>query len=70
MNITLNGESKSLEGDVLTVAELLKNENVDMPDMVSVQLNGEFIEKDAFGNAAVKEGDAVDFMYFMGGGQA
>ena len=36
--------------------------------MVSVQLNGEFVAKENFGGTALKEGDAVDFLYFMGGG--
>ncbi len=67
MKITLNGNAVELEGE-LTVAELLKREDVDMPDMVSVELNGEILDRDSFGDQLVKDGDTVEFLYFMGGG--
>lgn len=68
LKITINGTEKQVDGNSLTVTELLKIESVDMPDMVSVQLNGEFVERDKFSDQEVKEGDEVDFLYFMGGG--
>ncbi|WP_027339434.1 sulfur carrier protein ThiS [Halonatronum saccharophilum] len=67
MKITLNGNVVEFEGG-LTVAELLKKEDVDMPDMVSVELNGEILDRDSFGDQLVKDGDTVEFLYFMGGG--
>ena len=67
MNIKVNGEQKSYE-EILTVTELLKAEDVEMPDMVSVQLNGEFLERDSFSEIKLKDNDEVDFLYFMGGG--
>ncbi|MNO75558.1 bifunctional sulfur carrier protein/thiazole synthase protein [compost metagenome] len=67
MNIKVNGEQKSYK-EILTVTELLKAENVEMPDMVSVQLNGEFLERDSFSEIKLKDNDEVDFLYFMGGG--
>ena len=36
--------------------------------MVSVQLNEEFVDRDDFGTTILKEGDVIDFLYFMGGG--
>jgi len=36
--------------------------------MVSIQLNGEFVVRDDYDSTLVKEGDEVDFLYFMGGG--
>jgi sulfur carrier protein len=36
--------------------------------MVSVQLNGEFVDRQQFAATMFKEGDEVDFLYFMGGG--
>ncbi len=68
MNIVINGDKETVEGVTLTVTELLKVKNVDMPDMVSVQLNGEFVERETFSDQKVTEGDEVDFLYFMGGG--
>ena len=28
-----------------------------------------FVQRDTFGTAALKEGDVVEFLYFMGGGR-
>ncbi|MBU3180088.1 sulfur carrier protein ThiS [Clostridium psychrophilum] len=67
MNIKLNGEIKKIKDNV-TVTEILKIENVEMPDMVSVQLNGEFVDRDKFPNAILKENDEMEVLYFMGGG--
>jgi sulfur carrier protein len=53
----------------LTLLELMTVNKVLQPDMLSIQLNGEFIEKEAYGATMVKEGDEVDFLYFMGGGR-
>jgi sulfur carrier protein len=36
--------------------------------MVSVQLNGAIVERNAFSATQVRENDSVDFLYFMGGG--
>lgn len=68
MNLKINGKEKTVEGSALTVSELLKLENVDMPEMVSVELNGEILDRDQFGSQSVKDGDALEFLYFMGGG--
>jgi len=68
MKLKINGKEKELKPKTLTVIELLKEENVDMPDMVSVELNGEILDRDAFESQSVKNGDVVEFLYFMGGG--
>jgi len=67
MKLAINGESQEVAAGQ-TVLELLGSLKVESPDMVSVQLNGEFVERASFGQAQVKEGDAIDFLYFMGGG--
>ena len=36
--------------------------------MVSVQVNEEFAEREDWEKIQLKEGDKVDFLYFMGGG--
>ncbi|MDR1738050.1 MAG: sulfur carrier protein ThiS [Candidatus Symbiothrix sp.] len=53
----------------LSLSELIKLNKVLQPDMVSVQLNGNFVLKEDFDSAAINEGDEVDFLYFMGGGR-
>lgn len=68
MKLIINGENEVVDGGSLKVSDLLKVKNVDMPDMVSVQLNGEFVDRENFESQEVKDGDEVDFLYFMGGG--
>ncbi len=54
--------------DGLTIAELLTQQKVKMPDMVSVQRNGAIVERQAFAGTRVEANDSIDFLYFMGGG--
>jgi sulfur carrier protein len=54
----------------LTLAELIRLNKVLQPDMVSVQINGEYIPREKFDSTPINEGDEVDFLYFMGGGQS
>jgi sulfur carrier protein len=69
MKLTINSEAKELAPVALTVAELLKLEDVSMPEMVTVQLNDEFLRPFQYPEIALKDGDTVNFLYFMGGGQ-
>ncbi len=68
MNITINGQEVVIEQDELSLVDLLKIQEVESPDMVSVQLNGEIIEREVFNATKIKTGDTVEFLYFMGGG--
>ena len=54
----------------LTLSELIKQNKVFQPEMVTVQVNEEFVERDVWDNTTLKDGDHVDFLYFMGGGAA
>ena len=67
MNIKVNGDIKEIKNSV-NVTEVLVSENVEMPDMVSVQLNGEFVDRDKFPETILKENDEIEILYFMGGG--
>ena len=67
MNLTVNGVVTETP-DGISVTELLREQKVKMPDMVSVELNGEILERQSFGTTALKAGDAIEFLYFMGGG--
>jgi sulfur carrier protein len=68
MKININGDTKEFSQDKLSVTELLKIEKVEMPDMVSVQLNDEFLRQHEYENTFLKENDVINFLYFMGGG--
>ena len=52
----------------LNVSELIKQSDVQQPEMVSVQVNEEFAEREDWETIQLKDGDKVDFLYFMGGG--
>jgi len=67
MNIKVNGAAQELEVAV-SVTELLSLNAVQNPEMVSVQINGEFVDKTNFASTLLKADDEVDFLYFMGGG--
>lgn len=54
----------------LSLSELIKINRVFQPEMVTVQVNEEFIEREDWDKTILKDGDRVDFLYFMGGGAA
>ena len=68
MFITVAGEKKEVK-DGLTVTELIAQEDVETPQYVTVSVNDDFIDKAEFDTYALKEGDSVEFLYFMGGGR-
>jgi len=65
--LTINGNLQEVNLP-LSVLDVIKLNNVFQPDMVSVQRNGEFVQKDDYATTQLNEGDEVDFLYFMGGG--
>ena len=65
--ITVNGEAQEVKLP-LTLTELIKQNNVEQPDMVSVQVNDDFVDRTEWDGIQIKDGDSVDFLYFMGGG--
>ncbi len=67
MNLVINGKETNIN-DGLTVNQLLTQENVQMPDMVSVELNGQILKRTKFEETVLKADDKVEFLYFMGGG--
>ena len=67
VKITDAGKVKEYE-DGLNVTQLIEKENVETPEYVTVSVNDEFIEKADF-EKALKDGDEVEFLYFMGGGR-
>lgn len=67
MYITVAGNKKEVK-DGTTLLELIKLENVEMPEYVTVSINDEFVEADKKAVTVLKNGDNVEFLYFMGGG--
>ena len=67
MQIKVNGKPVMLNKE-FTVEELLVELEVATPMYVTVQVNEAIIEQEAFSSAIIKDGDEVEFLYFMGGG--
>jgi len=65
--ILVNGEAREVNLP-LTVSALIAQSDVQQPEMVSVQVNEDFAEREEWDSMELKEGDSVDFLYFMGGG--
>lgn len=68
MTITVTGVKKEV-ADGLTLAQLVVDENVETPEYVTASVNEEFISSSSFEDTVLKDGDNVEFIYFMGGGQ-
>ena len=67
MNIEINGTQTETAASP-SISQLLVIQKVKMPDMVSVELNGTIINRKTFDTTILKEGDKIEFLYFMGGG--
>lgn len=69
MNLIISGKNETVLLTQNTISELLKVKQVEMPEMVSVELNGEILRQAEYDSTIVKDGDEIEFLYFMGGGQ-
>jgi len=67
MRPIVNGKESNL-AEGLTISQLLIEQEVKMPEMVSVELNGRILKRSEFESTTLNEGDKVEFLYFMGGG--
>lgn len=71
MNLVISGKEEEIifNGEKFSITELLKIRKVEMPDMVSVEINGTIISRKDYDTTPVSDGDSVEFLYFMGGGE-
>ncbi|MDR1630431.1 MAG: sulfur carrier protein ThiS [Oscillospiraceae bacterium] len=67
MTIIVAGDKKEY-AEGTTLAALIEKENIDSPQYVTVSLNDDFVESGAFADTVLKDGDNIEFLYFMGGG--
>jgi thiamine biosynthesis protein ThiS len=66
--ITLNGEPFEID-QPLTVSDLLSRLAID-PRRVAVEHNLAILKRQAFTEAIVREGDTIEIVNFVGGGEA
>lgn len=65
MQVTINGKPERIPGG--TILEVLKAKDVS-PQMVAVELNSKILERDELASTVVKDGDAIELLFYMGGG--
>lgn len=65
MDITLNGDPKTLPGDT-TVADLIASLGIRGP--VAVSVNDQVLHKDEYASHRLAPADAVDLFTMLGGG--
>jgi len=69
MNLTVNGKPASIsEENPISIVQLLETLQVAQREYVTVELNGDILDRGDFEGATVKDGDTIEFLYFMGGG--
>jgi sulfur carrier protein len=66
MQVKINGKSEEVQGP--TVLDLLKTKGID-PHMVAIELNSVMVERDQLAGTVLKDGDALEFLFYMGGGR-
>ena len=67
MMIQISGKKKEVE-DGITVMRLMEQQKVETPQYVTVAVNNAFLPTERYDSFSLKEGDTVEFLYFMGGG--
>ena len=66
MHIKINGKAEEIQAT--TVLDILQAKNIE-PRMVAVELNETMVDRDHLATTPIKEGDHVEFLYYMGGGR-
>ena len=66
MIVHINGEEREVESG-LSVTQLLEELEI-RPARVVVELNRDVLARDAFATTALKDGDKIEIVHFVGGG--
>jgi len=67
MKITLNNNSEELNGNEMTVQQLLNVKKFTFK-MLVIKINGSLIKKEDYDKAVIKDGDNVDVIHLISGG--
>ena len=66
MQVKINGKAEEISGG--TVLDLLQAKKIE-PQMVAVEVNDTMVERDHLATTRLKDGDRVEFLFYMGGGR-
>ncbi|MGA3014489.1 MAG: sulfur carrier protein ThiS [Bacteroidales bacterium] len=67
MKITLNNSFETVEGNSITIDNLLKVKNFTFK-MLIIKVNGNLIQKEDYAATSIKEGDDVSVLHLISGG--
>ena len=65
MQLKINGKSEEFPGG--SVLDLLKTKKIE-PQMVAVEVNDSMVEREQLATTELKDGDRLEFLFYMGGG--
>ena len=68
MQLTVNGKPRDVQG-AGTIKEFLEANSVNLA-LVAVEHNGEIIRRERFGEVALAEGDQLEIIHMVGGGES
>lgn len=68
ITIFLNGKKEEIQ-DGMNIVKLLEEKKI-RPEVVTVELNEQIIERQKYGEIFLKDKDRLEFVYYMGGGNA
>ena len=68
IKIRLNGKEQEVNGG-MTVSDLLLKWKI-RPELVTVEVNENILQKLEYDGTEIKQGDNVEFVFYMGGGQS
>ncbi len=68
MTLHINGEARSFNSP-LNISAMLQELGM-KPDRVAVELNRQIVARDQWPQAALRDGDRLEIVHFVGGGSA
>ena len=66
IKIKLNGKEQEIKAD-MSVSDLLTKWKM-RPELVTVEVNDDILQKLDYEQKILKQGDSVEFVFYMGGG--
>ena len=66
MHVVINGEAQTLTAG-LTIADLISQLGLNQR-RIAVELNREIVARERYGERALRDGDQIEIVHFVGGG--
>ncbi len=66
MQVKINGKVEEVSGG--TLLDLLKSKQIE-PQMVAVEVNDRVVDREHLATTLINDGDQIEFLFYMGGGQ-